>query len=109
MNSDDGAVAVQTTFFSGVTRDFLLEDRKVLIVAAPTRARFRVHLLNRLRFAQLKREEIAKNRLLCMAAHDLRNPLVSIRALTNIIRTGDFDRRDPRYRDGEDRDGGGAD
>ena len=51
-------------------------------------ARVRVHLLNRLRLTQLKMEEKAKNRLLCMAAHDLRNPLVSIRALTNLLRAG---------------------
>ena len=51
-------------------------------------ARIRVHLLNRLRLAQLDKEDKAKNRLLCMAAHDLRNPLVSIRALTNLIRAG---------------------
>lgn len=51
-------------------------------------ARIRVHLLNRLRLAHLSREDKAKNRLLCMAAHDLRNPLVSIRALTNMLRTG---------------------
>ncbi len=51
-------------------------------------ARLRVHLLNRLRLAQLSREDQAKNRLLCMAAHDLRNPLVSIRALTHLLRAG---------------------
>lgn len=51
-------------------------------------ARIRVHLLNRLRLAQLKRDDSAKNRLLCMAAHDLRNPLVSIRALTHLLRAG---------------------
>ena len=51
-------------------------------------ARIRVHLLNRLRLAQLNRKDKAKNRLLCMAAHDLRNPLVSIRALTNLLRAG---------------------
>ena len=51
-------------------------------------ARIRVHMLNRLRLAQLNREDKAKNRLLCMAAHDLRNPLVSIRALTNLLRAG---------------------
>ena len=38
-------------------------------------ARIRVHLRNWLRLAQLNREEAAKNRLLGMAAHDLRNPL----------------------------------
>ncbi len=51
-------------------------------------ARIRVHLLNRLRLAQLSRKDKAKNRVLSMAAHDLRNPLVSIRALTNLLRTG---------------------
>jgi two-component system, sensor histidine kinase and response regulator len=51
-------------------------------------ARIRVHLLNRLRLAQLHKDDKAKNRLLCMAAHDLRNPLVSIRALTNLLRIG---------------------
>lgn len=51
-------------------------------------ARVRVHLLNRLRLAQLSREDSAKTRLLCMAAHDLRNPLVSIRAFTHLLRTG---------------------
>lgn len=51
-------------------------------------ARVRVHLLNRLRLAQMSKEDKAKSRLLSMAAHDLRNPLVSIRALTNLLRTG---------------------
>jgi len=51
-------------------------------------ARIRVHLLNRLRLAQLNKDDKAKNRLLCMAAHDLRNPLVSIRALAHLMRTG---------------------
>lgn len=51
-------------------------------------ARIRVHLLNRLRLAQLSKEDQAKNRLLGMAAHDLRNPLVSIRALTSLLRAG---------------------
>lgn len=49
-------------------------------------ARIRVHLLNRHRMAHLRREDTAKQRLLCMAAHDLRNPLVSIRALTTLLR-----------------------
>ncbi len=51
-------------------------------------ARIRVHLQNRLRLAQLHIDDKAKNRLLAMAAHDLRNPLVSIRALTNLLRIG---------------------
>jgi signal transduction histidine kinase len=55
---------------------------------ADVRARVCVHLLNRRRLAALRREENAKNRLLCVAAHDLRNPLVSIRALTHLLRTG---------------------
>jgi signal transduction histidine kinase len=51
-------------------------------------ARVRVHLLNRHRLAQLKKNDNLKNRLLGMAAHDLRNPLVSIRTLTNLVRAG---------------------
>jgi two-component system sensor histidine kinase/response regulator len=51
-------------------------------------ARIRVHLLNRLRLELLNQDDMAKNRLLCMAAHDLRNPLVSIRALAHLLRTG---------------------
>ena len=64
-----------------------------------TLARIRVHLLNRLRLAQLNKDDIAKNRLLCMAAHDLRNPLVSIRALTNLLRTGTGGGVTPEQRD----------
>lgn len=197
MNSHEPAVAVQTTFFSGVDSDFPLEKRKILIVAesmqgqglaeilrpegyavsvvdsveaatgmhsdfgpdvvllevegagesafafcrqlrsdyggtapaviflanqtdpaevvdglaaggvdflsgpfgAEVLARIRVHVLNRLRISQLKREELAKNRLLCMAAHDLRNPLVSIRALTNLVRAGTVGEVNPSQRD----------
>lgn len=62
-------------------------------------ARIRVHLLNRLRLAQLNKEDQAKNRLLCMAAHDLRNPLVSIRALTNLMRAGATGAVTPAQRD----------
>ncbi len=62
-------------------------------------ARIRVHLLNRLRLAQLNKEDKAKNRLLCMAAHDLRNPLVSIRALTNLMRAGAAGAVTPAQRD----------
>ena len=51
-------------------------------------ARIRVHLLNRLRLAQLNKEDRAKSRLLCMTAHDLRNPLVSVRALAHMLREG---------------------
>jgi len=62
-------------------------------------ARIRVHLLNRLRLAQLRLDDRAKNRLLCMAAHDLRNPLVSIRALTNLLRVGAVGAVTPKQRD----------
>ncbi len=62
-------------------------------------ARIRVHLLNRLRLAHLNKADQAKNRLLCMAAHDLRNPLVSIRALVNHLRIGKADAVTPRQRD----------
>ncbi len=62
-------------------------------------ARIRVHLLNRLRLAQLRLDDRAKNRLLCMAAHDLRNPLVSIRALTNLLRIGTVGAITPKQRD----------
>jgi two-component system sensor histidine kinase/response regulator len=66
---------------------------------AEVAARIRVHLLNRLRLAQANREDKAKNRLLCMAAHDLRNPLVSIRALTNLLRAGAVGSVSPEQRD----------
>jgi two-component system sensor histidine kinase/response regulator len=62
-------------------------------------ARIRVHLLNRLRLAQRNKDDKAKNRLLCMAAHDLRNPLVSIRALTNLLRAGTGGAVTPGQRD----------
>lgn len=51
-------------------------------------ARVRLHLLKRARELEAAAEERGQNRLLCMAAHDLRNPLVSIRALTNLVRAG---------------------
>ena len=51
-------------------------------------ARIRIHLLNRRRIAPRNKNDRAKNRLLCMAAHDLRNPPVSIRALANLLRNG---------------------
>ncbi len=62
-------------------------------------ARIRVHLLNRLRLAQLDKEDQAKNRLLSTAAHDLRNPLVSIRALANLMRAGTVGSITPEQRD----------
>ncbi len=51
-------------------------------------ARIRIHLLNRRRIAPRNKNDRAKNRLLCMAAHDLRNPPVSIRALAHLLRNG---------------------
>jgi two-component system sensor histidine kinase/response regulator len=51
-------------------------------------ARISTHLQNRLLIAQLNKADLAKNRFLGMAAHDLRNPLASIRALTEFLREG---------------------
>jgi signal transduction histidine kinase len=43
---------------------------------------------NRLRLVQLYKDDRAKNRLLSVTAHDLRNPATSIRALVHTLRTG---------------------
>ena len=58
-------------------------------------ARIRSHLQNRilseqreLLVAQLSKANAAKNKFLGMAAHDLRNPLASIRGLTEFLRDG---------------------
>lgn len=51
-------------------------------------ARIRIHLQNRLLVEQLSKANAAKNRLLGVAAHDLRNPLASIRGLTEFLRDG---------------------
>lgn len=58
-------------------------------------ARIRTHLQNQLLseqkqllLEQLSRANAAKNRFLGMAAHDLRNPLASIRALAEFLREG---------------------
>ena len=51
-------------------------------------ARVRVHMRNRLRLTQLYKDDRAKNRLLSVTAHDLRNPAASIRALVHTLRNG---------------------
>jgi signal transduction histidine kinase len=49
-------------------------------------ARIRVHLQNRLLIEQLSHANAAKNKLLGMVAHDLRNPLASMRGLAEFLR-----------------------
>jgi signal transduction histidine kinase len=51
-------------------------------------ARIRTHLQNRVLVEQLSKANAAKNRLLGVAAHDLRNPLASIRGLAEFLRNG---------------------
>lgn len=51
-------------------------------------ARIRSHLQNRALVEQLSRANAAKNRFLGMAAHDLRNPLSSIRGIAEFLREG---------------------
>lgn len=51
-------------------------------------ARIRTHLQNRMLLDQLSQANTAKNRFLGMAAHDLRNPLASIRGLAEFLRDG---------------------
>jgi two-component system, sensor histidine kinase and response regulator len=53
-----------------------------------TLARIRTHLQNRILMEQLSKANSAKNKLLGMAAHDLRNPLASIRGLAEFLRDG---------------------
>lgn len=48
-------------------------------------ARIRTHLQNRLLLEQISSANEAKNRFLGMAAHDLRNPLASIRGLAEFL------------------------
>jgi signal transduction histidine kinase len=51
-------------------------------------ARIRSHLQNQLLLEQLSKANAAKNRFLGMAAHDLRNPLASIRGIAEFLRDG---------------------
>ncbi|AOS46288.1 Sensor protein EvgS precursor [Lacunisphaera limnophila] len=51
-------------------------------------ARLRTHLQNRQLVAQLSAANAAKNKLLGMVAHDLRNPLASIRGLADFLSDG---------------------
>jgi signal transduction histidine kinase len=51
-------------------------------------ARIRAHLQNRLLVEQLNKTNAAKDQLMGMAAHDLRNPLASTRGLTEFLRDG---------------------
>ncbi len=50
--------------------------------------RIRTHLQNRLLVAQLSNANAAKNKLVGMAAHDLRNPLSSIRGIAEFMLDG---------------------
>lgn len=51
-------------------------------------ARIRTHMANRMLVEQLSAANAAKNKFLGMAAHDLRNPLASIRGLSEFLRDG---------------------
>jgi two-component system sensor histidine kinase/response regulator len=51
-------------------------------------ARIGIHLQNRLLIEQLNKANLAKNRFLGMAAHDLRNPLAAIRGLAEFLGDG---------------------
>lgn len=58
-------------------------------------ARIGTHLYNRMLLGQLSKANAAKNRFLGMAAHDLRNPLASIRGLAEFLRDGTVGRLTP--------------
>ncbi|MBL9199198.1 MAG: hybrid sensor histidine kinase/response regulator [Opitutaceae bacterium] len=51
-------------------------------------ARIRSHLQSQALLEQLSKANAAKNRFLGMCAHDLRNPLASIRGITEFLRDG---------------------
>ncbi|HWA11074.1 MAG TPA: hybrid sensor histidine kinase/response regulator [Opitutaceae bacterium] len=51
-------------------------------------ARIGTHLHNRMLLGQLSKANAAKNKFLGMAAHDLRNPLATIRGLAEFLRDG---------------------
>jgi len=51
-------------------------------------ARISTHLQNRALIEQLNKANLAKNRFLGMAAHDLRNPLAAIRGLAEFLSDG---------------------
>lgn len=62
-------------------------------------ARIRTHLQSRLLFEQLTQANEAKNRFLGMAAHDLRNPLASIRGLAEFLEDPTMGSLNPDQRD----------
>lgn len=64
--------------------DYVTKPLKAKEVAA----RIHTHLQNRILIEQLGQTNAAKNRLLGMAAHDMRNPLASIRGLAEFLHDG---------------------
>jgi len=62
-------------------------------------ARIRTHLHNRLLLEELARANVEKNKFLGMAAHDLRNPLASIRGLAEFLQDPDIGPLNPAQLD----------
>jgi len=62
-------------------------------------ARIRTHLQSRLLLEQLSQANEAKNRFLGMAAHDLRNPLASIRGLAEFLEDPSIGPLNPEQKD----------